>query len=71
MITLEESLALLKEIQDKAQEKLAEIPAKNFTEAEWADFRQMIQSIPPEDAADMARAIEEAFPINYLESDEA
>jgi hypothetical protein len=58
MITLEASLALLKEIQDKAQEKLAEIPDKTFSEKEWEDFRQMIQAIPPEDAEDMARAIE-------------
>jgi len=70
MITLEESLALLKVIQDKAQEKLAQMPRKEVSDAEWEAFFQEMRSIPPEDIADMERAINEAFPINYLVEDE-
>jgi primosomal protein N'' len=70
MITLEESLALLKEIQDKAQEKLAQMPRKQVSDAEWEALLTKLAKIPQEDLDQMTQAINEAFPINYLQSDE-
>jgi primosomal protein N'' len=70
MITLEESLALLKEIQDKAQEKLAQMPRKEVSDAEWEALVAKLAKISQEDLDQMTQAINEAFPINYLERDE-
>jgi hypothetical protein len=70
MITLEESLALLNEIQDKAQETLAQMPHKEISDVEWEGLLAKLAKIPQEDLDLMTQAINEAFPINYLEHDE-
>jgi hypothetical protein len=70
MITLEESLALLKEIQDKAPKAEQQSDAKPITLAEWEALLADLATIPPEEVAQMTQAIEEAFPTNYLLTDE-
>jgi len=66
MITLEESLVLLKEIQDKAQEKLTQMPKRVYTEAEIAEFKNIPLLFDQQSVVEMEQAINEAFPINYL-----
>jgi hypothetical protein len=66
MISLEESLARLKEIQDQAQEKLAQMPRRVYSEAEIAEFRNIPLLFDPQSVAEMEQAINEAFPMNYL-----
>jgi hypothetical protein len=70
MITLEESLALLKEIQDKAPKAAQRPDAKPITLAEWDALLDELATIPPDEVARMTQAIHQAFPINYLTRDE-
>jgi hypothetical protein len=70
MITLEESLALLKEIQDNAPQLQQESDSQPITLAEWDALLAELATIPSDDVAQMTQAIHQAFPINNLNGDE-